>query len=62
MIVCMLLGEIIMRRTKEEAAITRQNILKAALILFSEKGYATTTLAEIAQSAQVTRGGHLLAF
>ena len=45
-----------MRRTKEEAAITRQNILKAALDLFSEKGYATTTLAEIAQSAQVTRG------
>ena len=45
-----------MRRTKEEAAITRQNILKAALNLFSEKGYATTTLAEIAQSADVTRG------
>jgi TetR/AcrR family transcriptional regulator, acrAB operon repressor len=50
------IGETIMRRTKEEAAITRQNILKAALELFSEKGYATTTLAEIAQSADVTRG------
>jgi TetR/AcrR family transcriptional regulator, acrAB operon repressor len=49
-------GETIMRRTKEEAAITRQNILKAALNLFSEKGYATATLAEIAQSASVTRG------
>jgi TetR/AcrR family transcriptional regulator, acrAB operon repressor len=45
-----------MRRTKEEAAVTRQNILKAALKLFSEKGYAATNLTEIAQSAAVTRG------
>ena len=45
-----------MRRTKEEAAATRRQILAAALDLFSEKGYAATTLSEIAGAAGVTRG------
>jgi TetR/AcrR family acrAB operon transcriptional repressor len=45
-----------MRRTKEEAAITRQQLLTNALAVFSKKGYAATTLNDIAQAADVTRG------
>lgn len=45
-----------MKRTKEEAAITRKQILKQALAVFSQKGYAATTLNDIAQAANVTRG------
>jgi TetR/AcrR family acrAB operon transcriptional repressor len=45
-----------MRRTKEEAAITREQLLKKALGVFSRKGYAATTLEDIAQEASVTRG------
>ena len=45
-----------MRRTKEEAAITREQLLKKALAVFSKKGYSATTLQDIAQEADVTRG------
>ncbi len=45
-----------MRRTTEEAAQTRQSILDAALVVFSQKGYHAATLADIAQAAEVTRG------
>jgi TetR/AcrR family transcriptional regulator, acrAB operon repressor len=45
-----------MRRTKEEAAITREQLLKKALAVFSKKGYAATTLEDIAREANVTRG------
>jgi TetR/AcrR family acrAB operon transcriptional repressor len=45
-----------MRRTKEEAAVTRATVLKAALSVFSTKGYAATTLDDIAAAAKVTRG------
>lgn len=45
-----------MRRTKEEAAVTREQLLKKALSVFSKKGYATTTLEDIASEAEVTRG------
>jgi AcrR family transcriptional regulator len=45
-----------MRRTKEEAAITREQLLKKALTAFSKKGYAATTLEDIAREAEVTRG------
>jgi len=45
-----------MRRTKEEAAITRKQVLKKALAIFSKKGYAATTLEDIAKEAEVTRG------
>ena len=45
-----------MKRTKEEAAITREHLLKKALAVFSKKGYAATTLQDIAQEASVTRG------
>lgn len=44
------------RKTKAEAEQTRKDILVAALQLFHTKGYARTTLEEIARSAGVTRG------
>lgn len=45
-----------MKRTKEEAAATRATILKAALSVFSAKGYAAATLDDVAAAAKVTRG------
>lgn len=45
-----------MRRTKEEAAVTRATLLKAALTLFSTKGYAATSIDDITQAAKLTRG------
>lgn len=45
-----------MRRTKEEAELTRELLLKAALTVFSRKGYADAKLEEIAAEANVTRG------
>lgn len=45
-----------MRRTKEDAAVTRQQVVQAALELFSQQGYAATTLNEVAARAGVTRG------
>ena len=45
-----------MKRTKEEAQITREQLLQAALRVFRRKGYAATTLEEIAQEAGFTRG------
>lgn len=45
-----------MRRTKEEALITRENVLTAALQVFSQYGYSATTLEDVAQAAGVTRG------
>jgi TetR/AcrR family acrAB operon transcriptional repressor len=46
----------IMRRTKEEAAVTRAAVLKAALAVFSAKGYAAAALDDVAKAAKVTRG------
>ena len=45
-----------MRRTKEEAAVTRARLLEAALAIFHAKGYAATTLDDIARQAGITRG------
>ena len=45
-----------MRRTKEEAAQTRQDLLAAALTIFSQKGYEAARLEDIAEMAGVTRG------
>ncbi|HSL30199.1 MAG TPA: TetR family transcriptional regulator [Anaerolineales bacterium] len=45
-----------MKRTKEEAAITRATLLKTALSVFSAKGYAAATLDDVAKVARVTRG------
>ena len=44
------------RRTKEEAQVTRAQILEAAEQAFYERGVARTTLADIATLAGVTRG------
>ncbi|MBD3266751.1 TetR family transcriptional regulator [bacterium] len=44
------------RRTKEEANATRENILDAALIVFSEKGYSHTTFVDIAKHVGMTKG------
>lgn len=45
-----------MRRTKEDAALTRENLLDAALVSFHAKGYMATTLDDIAHQAGITRG------
>lgn len=45
-----------MRRTKEDAELTRQAVLDAALRVMSRRGYAATRLDEIAAAARVTRG------
>lgn len=45
-----------MRRTKEEAEITKQNLLNAGLQVFSRKGYAATRVEDIAEQADVTIG------
>ncbi|WP_376794789.1 TetR family transcriptional regulator [Thermogemmatispora sp.] len=45
-----------MRRTREAAAQTREQLLQAALSCFLEQGYAATTLEEIARRAGITRG------
>lgn len=44
------------RRTKDEAKETRNRILDAAEHLFSERGVSRTSLEDIAQAANVTRG------
>ncbi|WP_051216427.1 TetR family transcriptional regulator [Ferrimonas futtsuensis] len=44
------------RKTKAEAEKTRQQLLDSAMKLFSEKGVAKTTLAQIAADAEMTRG------
>ncbi len=44
------------RKTKEQAQATRQHILDVALRLFSQQGVSSTSLAEIAKAAGVTRG------
>lgn len=44
------------RKTKEEAAVTRQRLLDAALKVFSRRGYAAARLEDIADEAGVTRG------
>ena len=45
-----------MRKTKEEAALTRKRLLEAAVRVFSEKGFTASKLSEIADKAGVTRG------
>lgn len=46
----------IMRKTKEEAQITRENLLTAGLKVFGQRGYSATRLEDIAIEANVTRG------
>ncbi len=45
-----------MRRTQEEAQQTRQQLLDAALLVFSRQGYDAARLEDIAAAAKVTRG------
>lgn len=45
-----------MKRTREEALQTRQQLLQAALDVFHERGVARASLDEIARTAGVTRG------
>ena len=44
------------RKTKQQALETRQHILDVAIHLFSQQGVSSTSLAQIAQAAGVTRG------
>jgi TetR/AcrR family acrAB operon transcriptional repressor len=44
------------RRTKEEALETRNRILDAAELIFERRGVSRTSLQDIAQGAQVSRG------
>ena len=44
------------RRTKTEAAATRETLLDAALRLFRDRGVAQTSLSEVAAAAGLTRG------
>ncbi len=44
------------RRTKEEAQVTRTQLLDTAELVFREKGVSRTSLADIATAAGVTRG------
>ncbi|MCX7710276.1 MAG: TetR family transcriptional regulator [Clostridia bacterium] len=45
-----------MKKTKDDADITRQKILDAAMKIFSRDGYANARLEDIAAAAGVTRG------
>lgn len=45
-----------MRKTKEEANKTREEIIEAAAHLFETVGFEKTTMEEIARKAEVTRG------
>jgi TetR/AcrR family acrAB operon transcriptional repressor len=45
-----------MRKTKDDAQITRQTILNAAMNVFCKDGYANARLEDIAHGAGVTRG------
>lgn len=45
-----------MRRTAQEAELTRQRLLEAALLGFAEKGWQGVTYVGVAQSVGLTRG------
>lgn len=45
-----------MRRTKEDAQQTREALIDAAELVFSQRGVSRTTLQEIAKAAGLTRG------
>ncbi len=45
-----------MRRTKEDADLTRRALLDAALEVFSQKGFDAARLEDVAKAAGVTRG------
>jgi len=45
-----------MKKTKEDALVTKKQIIEESVKLFLQKGFSVTTLDEIAQQANVTRG------
>lgn len=45
-----------MRRTKAEAQETREQIFRAGIKVFAEKGYAAATMSDVAREAGCTRG------
>ncbi|MFW5828090.1 MAG: TetR family transcriptional regulator [Alkalispirochaeta sp.] len=45
-----------MKRTKEEAAQTREEIFRAGIKVFAGKGYAAARLSDVAREAGVSRG------
>ncbi len=45
-----------MKKTKEDAELTRELLLQTALKVFNRKGFAETKLEEIAKEAKLTRG------
>ncbi len=45
-----------MKKTKEEAAHTKENIFQAGLRVFSQKGFAASTIGDIARESKYTRG------
>jgi len=44
------------KKTKEEAAKTRQRLIDTAILTFSQQGFSNTTLDDIACAAHMTRG------
>jgi Transcriptional regulator len=44
------------KKTKAEALKTRQHLIETAILQFAERGVSSTTLNDIADAAQVTRG------
>jgi TetR/AcrR family transcriptional regulator, acrAB operon repressor len=56
MLVCIYKKGGAMKRTAAEAAETRRALLRAALGVFSQRGYSATTLEQVARAAGVTRG------
>lgn len=44
------------RKTKAEAALTREKIIRSARVVFNRRGVSTTSLEEVASEAEVTRG------
>ncbi|WP_417315939.1 TetR family transcriptional regulator, partial [Enterobacter sp.] len=44
------------RKKKEDAEKTRQQLIEAAIVQFSTRGVASTTLTDIADAANLTRG------
>lgn len=44
------------KKTKTEALKTRQHLIETAILQFAERGVSSTTLNDIADAAQVTRG------
>lgn len=53
---CIIIGETVLRKTKEDAEKTRQDIIEAGINVFSKKWYAIVNMSDIAKEAGVTRG------